>query len=314
MHRSNRRWADITDDDGEEIGWDIQAFRKHYLATKCSLTLLTPVRVPACLPADRKDQDRRGMLTVCMEDVPNDNNTTEQHDRSEAIATPTQEGGANHDSPRHAELGPSIEDHFRGRLALKKMTGDGNCLFHALANKTQEDGVQLRSLIIQFLQDNAACEDDEEQTDAWLEEAEYLHSNPRHWGGDTAIIAFTLMRQQRVFLHWRTADGEIQTIERTHTDVATAAERRPRERQNFMQAIHLWYNGRDHYDVLVPTDELAHAAAPPSKPSRPAAAASPPPPNETKLEGPDGWNLPQRNPPKKIHKKRCKVTCLTTKF
>ncbi|CAE7651955.1 anks1b, partial [Symbiodinium microadriaticum] len=130
------------------------------------------------------------------------------------------------------------------------MTGDGNCLFHALANKTQEDGVQLRSLIIQFLQDNAACEDDEEQTDAWLEEAEYLHSNPRHWGGDTAIIAFTLMRQQRVFLHWRTADGEIQTIERTHTDVATAAERRPRERQNFMQAIHLWYNGRDHYDVL----------------------------------------------------------------
>ena len=158
------------------------------------------------------------------------------------------------------------------------MTGDGNCLFHALANKTQEDGVQLRSLIIQFLQNNAACEDDEEQTDAWLEEAEYLHSNPSRWGGDTAIIAFTLMRQQRVFLHWRAADGEIETIERTHADVETAAERRPRERQNFMQAIHLWYNGRDHYDVLVPSDELAHATAPPSKPSRPAAAASPPPP------------------------------------
>ena len=28
-----------------------------------------------------------------MEDVPNDTNSTEQHDRCEAIATPTQEGG-----------------------------------------------------------------------------------------------------------------------------------------------------------------------------------------------------------------------------
>jgi len=148
------------------------------------------------------------------------------------------------------------------------MTGDGNCLFHALANQTGEDGVQLRSEIIQFLEENAAYEDDEEQIDAWLEEAEYLRDDPSHWGGDTAIVAFTRMRQQRVILHSRAEDGQIETIDRTHLQVAGAAD------GDFVQGIHLWYNGRDHYDVLVPSHELA----PPREPPRPDAASPPPPP------------------------------------
>ncbi|CAE7394149.1 unnamed protein product, partial [Symbiodinium sp. CCMP2592] len=129
------------------------------------------------------------------------------------------------------------EEHFGGELTMKKMTGDGNCLFHALAEKSGEDGVHLRSLIIQYLKENAFSQEHEEQVETWLEEAEHLESNPSNWGGDTAVVAFTLMKQQRTFVHWRESDGEIRTSERTHTEVGAEAF------QNIMQAIHLWYNG-----------------------------------------------------------------------
>ncbi|CAE7371814.1 anks1b, partial [Symbiodinium sp. CCMP2592] len=131
------------------------------------------------------------------------------------------------------------------------MKGDGNCLFHALADKSHEEGEQVRTQIIQYLQENAASQEDEEQVGAWTEEAEYLESDPGHWGGDTAIVAFSLMRQQRVILHWREDDGHIQTYERTHMKVRAAARRVQLAEQDDAEAIHLWYNGRNHYDRLV---------------------------------------------------------------
>ena len=158
------------------------------------------------------------------------------------------------------------------------MTGDGNCLFHALASKTEEDGAELRSLIVQYLEANAACAEDPSQTDLWLEEAQYLRSDPSHWGGDTAIVAFSLMREQRVILHWRADDGQIQTIERTHVGVDAAAERNPQSRQSFMQAIHLWYNGVDHYDLLVPSHRRPQAPTTPARPPSPEAEKPPTPP------------------------------------
>ncbi|CAE7300135.1 anks1b, partial [Symbiodinium sp. CCMP2592] len=165
-------------------------------------------------------------------------------------------------------------------LTLKKMTGDGNCLFHALAHGSEENGVHLRALIIQYLEDNAASQENEEQVEAWYQEAEYLQSNASHWGGDTAIIAFTLMRQQRVILHWRTDDGHIQTSERTHTEVQDTAERFRHAGQDNAEIIHLWYNGRDHYDLLVPSQEQPPAPAPraANQPQPTHDEASPPPP------------------------------------
>ncbi|CAE7368807.1 OTUD4, partial [Symbiodinium sp. CCMP2592] len=148
------------------------------------------------------------------------------------------------------------EEHFRGMLTMKKMTGDGNCIFHALAEKSGENGVHLRSQIIQYLKENAASQEHEEQVEAWLEEAEHLESNPSNWGGDTAIVAFTLMRQQQAFLHCRASDGEICTSERTHVEVREEARRHPHAVPNvYYHAIHLWFNGKDHYDVLVPIDQ-----------------------------------------------------------
>ncbi|CAE7431392.1 unnamed protein product, partial [Symbiodinium sp. CCMP2592] len=294
---SSRRWADMTDDDDQATGWEFEAFKKDYLARRCSLTLLTPVHAPG--GTIKIDEAR------CLENLP-DNRTSTGHDpalRREAKNTPTEEGitapkkplprqprgtadderaldrafqraeapersytpkahntspgkrlvplcaqadraaeatpprneaveaaklarnaaepshegpaarrgGAETDSDHDTEPGPSVEEHFRGMLAIKKMSGDGNCLFH---------------------------------------ESQYLQSDPGHWGGDTAIIAFTRMRQQRVLLHWRTPNGDILTSERTHSDVDEAAQRGPHAAPNATEVIHLWYNGRDHYDLL----------------------------------------------------------------
>ena len=61
------RWADMTDDDDDqatseqrpidakmkrtfrrqEFGFEWESFKRHYLATRCSLTLLTPVHASA---------------------------------------------------------------------------------------------------------------------------------------------------------------------------------------------------------------------------------------------------------------------------
>ena len=112
----------------------------------------------------------------------------------------------------------ACQEHFHGTLQLIPMTGDGNCLFHALAYRTRENAVHLRKDIIQFLRDAAQDQHDEEQEEAWLEEAAYLRGNA-NWGGDTAIVAFTLMRNQRVMLHWRGVDHRIHTDERTHRNV-----------------------------------------------------------------------------------------------
>ena len=156
---------------------------------------------------------------------------------------------------------PPKQEHFHGTLELKKMTGDGNCLFHALGEKERDDAVSLREEIIDFLEETAK-DQEKEQEEVWLEEAAYLRNDPSAWGGDTAIVAFTLMRHQRVMLHWRGDDGRIHTDERTHLKVA---EELQAESQDI---THLWYNGTDHYDLLLPSQ----TDGPPSPTADPADA------------------------------------------
>ncbi|CAE7598782.1 unnamed protein product [Symbiodinium sp. CCMP2592] len=272
---SRRRWADMTDDDDQAIGWDFETFKTDYLATRCSLTLLTPVPGPETQPTKPRAHAQRSAATTTKGDKNNAERftgSTAGRLRAEPAAP---RGGAWPDPDHEPELGPSIEEHFAGRLTRKKMTGDGNCLFHALAERSGENGLHLRAQIIQYLKENAASQEHEEQAEAWLEEAEHLESNRGNWGGDTAIVAFTLMRQQRAFLHWRASDGQINTIERTHAEVDEEARRDPRAAQNFTQAIHLWY-ARSHYDVLVPSQD--HTEPPPPSPPLPPPPTAPEPP------------------------------------
>ena len=182
----------------------------------------------------------------------------------------------------------ACQEHFHGTLQLIPMTGDGNCLFHALAYRTRENAVHLQKDIIQFLRDAAQDQHDEEQEEAWLEEAAYLRGNA-NWGGDTAIVAFTLMRNQRVMLHWRGVDHRIHTDERTHRNVTMNLDA-PDE-----DITHLWYNGEDHYDLLLPKPQSQAAApapdgpmgeGPPPPPPAPHAEPRPPKRNKTKAQRP----------------------------
>ena len=79
------------------------------------------------------------------------------------------------------------QEHFRGTMRLVKMPGDGNCLFHALAHPTGENGLRLREEMAQFLETAASEQGDYE--DDWRAESEYLREDPTHWGGDTRLHA-----------------------------------------------------------------------------------------------------------------------------
>ena len=149
-------------------------------------------------------------------------------------------------------------------MRLVKMPGDGNCLFHALAHPTGENGLRLREEMAQFLETAASEQGDYE--DDWRAESEYLREDPTHWGGDTVIIAYTLLRRQRVTLHWPAADGHIHSDDRTHMQVTDELE------EEGQDAIHLYYNGEDHYDLLLP----ARPAPPPPPPPPPASDPRPP--------------------------------------
>ncbi|CAE7407650.1 anks1b [Symbiodinium sp. CCMP2592] len=266
----------MTDDDDQATGWEFEAFKKDYLARRCSLTLLTPVHAPEPPKREPVYTQHTGMHARGLENLP-DNRTSTGHDpalRREAKNTPTEEGITAGMQVRTCATRKDIQKKKASRTRHRKMSGDGNCLFHALGENTGESGACLRALIIQYLRENAEAEEDEEQVQAWLQESQYLQSDPGHWGGDTAIIAFTRMRQQRVLLHWRTPNGDILTSERTHSDVDEAAQRGPHAAPNATEVIHLWYNGRDHYDLLVPIDR-----APPPAPPLPPPPPPPPPPH-----------------------------------
>ncbi|CAE7250581.1 pfh1, partial [Symbiodinium natans] len=129
---------------------------------------------------------------------------------------------------------------------IVKMKGDGNCLFHALSLHEGGDAAALREELAEFLEERSAEQDEEEEI--WLEEAAILRGDPAHcWGGDTSVLAWSLLRQRRVNVHWQDEDGKFHSSCRTHWRVAEDLEA-----EDF-SAVHLLYNGVDHYDLLTAT-------------------------------------------------------------
>ena len=203
----------------------------------------------------------------------------------------------------------AVQEYFEDQLRLVKMTGDGNCLFHALAYSSDTTGANLREKIIDFLEQ--AAPEQEHYEDTWLQESEYLRASQYNWGGDTAIVAFTLMEQRRVWVHWPDEDSLIHSMERTHEDVLPNLPP-----QNF-DDIHLWYNGKDHYDLLIPhaphhqpfhaqatsitdrqSSEHPEASEPqPQSPPPPLPPPPMPPPTPSPDESPATADTPPPPPP-----------------
>ena len=136
-------------------------------------------------------------------------------------------------------------------LAVVDVPGDGNCLFSALAlHEPSSTAEELRTEVADFLEANAMTQG--VHAESWFEESDYLRgSKEDHWGGDTALVAYSLLRQRRVFVHTQEQEGwQPKVVEKTHEGVAVDV--------SADAAIHLLYNGSDHYTGLVPIEDLTY--------------------------------------------------------
>ena len=84
----------------------------------------------------------------------------------------------------------------------------------------------------------------------WLEEGQALQQDPQLYGGHTTIIAFSKKMGRQIVIHDQLLRSKYQA---THASVAEDAP-----------CIHLLYNGRNHYDLLLPTEHV-HPAGGESK-------------------------------------------------
>ena len=124
-------------------------------------------------------------------------------------------------------------------MSVVKVAGDGDCLFHSLAFFDASDGGALRIDVADFMEARAAEQNGFE--DAWFREASKLRASK--WGGHTAIIAYSLMKNTRVIVHTHHAEaGHVTVEEVSHGSIFGYAA---------MPAQHILYNGKDHYDALI---------------------------------------------------------------
>ena len=152
---------------------------------------------------------------------------------------------------------PSHQADTRAQKLLQviKVTGDGDCLFHALAFIDGYDGGALRIDVANFMEENAQGQPGFQEE--WVREVGQLRASK--WGGHTATIAYSLMRNTRVMVHTFQAETKTVTVEEvSHASI---------HRNDAVRLAHILYNGCDHYDALVElTDPQGLAPAWPQPP------------------------------------------------
>lgn len=122
-----------------------------------------------------------------------------------------------------------------------KMSGDGDCLFHALAYGDGCSGQALRVEVANFLE--ARADDGGGFREEMQREAAKLRAGT--CGGHTAIIAYSHMKQTRVVVRTRRVGEGAPTVaveEMSHASVRGKED---------VCVSHILYNGDGHYDALV---------------------------------------------------------------
>ena len=123
-------------------------------------------------------------------------------------------------------------------MRVVKVSGDGDCLFHALGRADNHDGGALRIEVADFMEQHAHAQTGFQE--AWLREAGKLRCN--RWGGHTVITAYSLMKNTRVMLHTKKADEEETVVEEVSHGAVHGHHR--------ARLVHILYNGVNHYDAL----------------------------------------------------------------
>ena len=125
-------------------------------------------------------------------------------------------------------------------LAVVNVPADGDCLFHALAYFFGGSAGAFRQEVVEFLEQQAFRQPGFEGE--WLDEACRLRAGA--WGGHTAVVATSLMKNVRVKVHIVEASGIVSVEDVCHFQVpATSPD---------AATIHLLYTGQRHYDALAP--------------------------------------------------------------
>ena len=124
-------------------------------------------------------------------------------------------------------------------MAVTKVAGDGDCLFHALAVFDAYDGGALRIDVAEYME--AHARDQAGYEGEWIREAKRLRAS--EWGGHTVITAYSLMKQAKVVLHTHRSGEATTTVEEVcHMSISSSEA---------VRTVHILYNGVDHYDALV---------------------------------------------------------------
>lgn len=165
---------------------------------------------------------------------------------SPASALPQARAACKHCKPPNAYrlrvLLPQV--HSPQAMEVKKVAGDGDCLFHALGTFDGYDGAALRIEVAGFMEVHAAEQEGFEEE--WMSEAGKLRDS--QWGGHTAIAAYSLMTSRRVIIHTKQGGLQMPAVqEMSHAEVMGKED---------CPAVHILYNNVDHYDALIQTDSL----------------------------------------------------------
>eukprot|EP00971_Amphidinium_carterae_P129433 2563678-Amphidinium_carterae.1 len=122
-------------------------------------------------------------------------------------------------------------------LVIVPVPADGDCLFHALALHEDGNGAALRVEVADYLDQEAI---NQEESQSWLAEAANLRDD--QWATHTAVSAYALMRKRQVVVHMLNEKTQAHnTISLLDQDVGMDGH----------GPIHIWYNGRNHYDGMV---------------------------------------------------------------
>lgn len=143
------------------------------------------------------------------------------------------------------------------RVHLRRMPGDGNCMFHSMAAALDTDAASLRHLVVTELKNNAKTQSIEGMTlhqwcDALGEERrmnadQYVNNMSQNgtWGDEfeIAVISRVIHQDQLVVYTWS----------RNGVDRLRLKNRSPIEGQAGKKTIHLLFSG-NHYDLIQPVE------------------------------------------------------------